>query len=214
MQAFEEERRKAKKEDVTKLFGQMLAEYEDYKEYISLEKLYDNRWENATASMKSIKAELTDKMNGIRNAITMIKATRSDKEADALESYKRTLDLNGAIQMITIYEQNKAEALKREEERRAKEEERKRLAEIERARAAEREAILREEQIRREERERAEKAVMEEKEVIPDICDDDLPFEQPTTVTAYYKVIATPEELESVEMAFNSIGVCFERREK
>ena len=144
----------------------------------------------------------------------MIKATRSDKEADALESYKRTLDLNGAIQMITIYEQNKAEALKREEERRAKEEERKRLAEIERARAAEREAILREEQIRREERERAEKAVMEEKEVIPDICDDDLPFEQPTTVTAYYKVIATPEELESVEMAFNSIGVCFERREK
>ena len=39
VQAFEEERRKAKKEDVTKLFGQMLAEYEDYKEYISLEKL-------------------------------------------------------------------------------------------------------------------------------------------------------------------------------
>lgn len=214
VQAFEEERKKAKKEDVTKLFGQMLAEYEDCKEYISLDKLYDSRWENATASMKSIKAELAEKMNGIRNAITMIKATRSDKEADALESYKRTLDLNGAIQMITIYEQNKAEALKREEERRAKEEERKRLAEIERARAAEREAILREEQIRREEREKAEKAVMEEKEVIPDICDDDLPFEQPTTVTAYYKVIATPEELESVEMAFNSIGVYFERREK
>lgn len=91
VQAFEEERRKAKKEDVTKLFGQMLAEYEDYKEYISLEKLYDNRWENATASMKSIKAELTDKMNGIRNAITMIKATRSDKEADALETDFGTL---------------------------------------------------------------------------------------------------------------------------
>ena len=42
---------------------------------------------------------------------------------------------------------------------------------------------------------------------------DDLPFSTPTTVTAFYKVIATPEELEEVEMAFNSIGIIFERRE-
>ena len=43
--------------------------------------------------------------------------------------------------------------------------------------------------------------------------DDDLPFEQPSTITAFYKVIATPEELEQVEMAFNSIGIFFERRD-
>jgi len=42
---------------------------------------------------------------------------------------------------------------------------------------------------------------------------DDLPFVTPTTVTAFYKIIATPEELEEVEMAFNSIGIIFERRE-
>ena len=42
---------------------------------------------------------------------------------------------------------------------------------------------------------------------------DDLPFPQPQTVTMWYKVIATPEELEQVEMAFNSIGIHFERRQ-
>ena len=42
--------------------------------------------------------------------------------------------------------------------------------------------------------------------------EDDLPFPQPQTVTAFYKVVATEEELERVEMAFNSIGIWFERR--
>ena len=77
----------------------------------------------------------------------------------------------------------------------------------------EREAIRREEQIRKEEQEKAEKVKVAAIESLPDISDDDLPFEQPTTVTAYYRVVATPDELEAVEMAFNSIGVYFERRE-
>ena len=72
---------------------------------------------------------------------------------------------------------------------------------------------VREEQIRKEEQEKAEKVKAAAIEPLPDISDDDLPFEQPTTVTAYYRVVATPDELEAVEMAFNSIGVYFERRE-
>ena len=42
---------------------------------------------------------------------------------------------------------------------------------------------------------------------------DDLPFPQPQTVTMWYKIIAAPDELEQVEMAFNSLGVYFERRQ-
>ena len=98
--------------------------------------------------------------------------------------------------------------MKREEERRQREEERRRQAEIERARAAEREAIRREEQIRKEEQEKAQQVV----EQTPVVADDELPFEQPSTVTAFYRVVATPTELEEVEMAFNSIGIYFERR--
>lgn len=201
VQAFEEKRRQEKREEIRQAFDGVAADYEEYRDYISLDKLYDSRWENVSATMKSIKKDLVEKMEAIQTAVTSIKAMRSDKEPDALELYKRTYDLNRAIQMITTYEQNKAEALKREEERR-------RQAEIERARAAEREAIRREEQIRKEEQEKAQQVV----EQTPVVADDELPFEQPSTVTAFYRVVATPAELEEVEMAFNSIGIYFERR--
>lgn len=208
VQAFEEKRRQEKREEINQMYENCVSEYEDCREFIDLDKLYDPKWENVSVSMKSIKKDMSEKMSAIQTAVSSIKAMRSDKEPDALVLYKRTLNLNDAIQMITTYEQNKADALRREEERRQREEERRRQAEIERARAAEREAIRREEQIRKEEQEKAQK-VMEQ---TPVVADDELPFEQPSTVTAFYRVVATPEELQEVEMAFNSIGIYFERR--
>lgn len=213
VQAFEEKRRREKREEIHRMYEDCVSEYEESREFIVLDKLYDPKWENASVSMKSIKKDMAEKMSAIQTAVSSIKAMRSDKELDALALYKRTLNLNDAIQMIMTYEQNKADALRREEERRQLEEERRIQAEIERARVAEREAIRREEQIRKEEQEKAEKVKVAAIESLPDISDDDLPFEQPTTVTAYYRVVATPDELEAVEMAFNSIGVYFERRE-
>lgn len=213
VQAFEEKRRQEKREEIHRMYEDCVSEYEESREFIVLDKLYDPKWENASVSMKSIKKDMAEKMSAIQTAVSSIKAMRSDKELDALALYKRTLNLNDAIQMIMTYEQNKADALRREEERRQLEEERRIQAEIERARVAEREAIRREEQIRKEEQEKAEKVKVVAIESLPDISDDDLPFEQPTTVTAYYRVVATPDELEAVEMAFNSIGVYFERRE-
>lgn len=213
VQAFEEKRRQEKREEIHRMYEDCVSEYEESREFIVLDKLYDPKWENASVSMKSIKKDMAEKMSAIQTAVSSIKAMRSDKELDALALYKRTLNLNDAIQMIMTYEQNKADALRREEERRQLEEERRIQAEIERARVAEREAIRREEQIRKEEQEKAEKVKVAAIESLTDISDDDLPFEQPTTVTAYYRVVATPDELEAVEMAFNSIGVYFERRE-
>lgn len=213
VQAFEEKRRQEKREEIHRMYEDCVSEYEESREFIVLDKLYDPKWENASVSMKSIKKDMAEKMSAIQTAVSSIKAMRSDKELDALALYKRTLNLNDVIQMIMTYEQNKADALRREEERRQLEEERRIQAEIERARVAEREAIRREEQIRKEEQEKAEKVKVAAIESLPDISDDNLPFEQPTTVTAYYRVVATPDELEAVEMAFNSIGVYFERRE-
>ena len=69
--------------------------------------------------------------------------------------------------------------------------------------------------IRKEEREKAEQAAVNEaaQGFFAEEADDELPFEQPTTITAFYKVVATPEELEEVEMAFNSIGIYYTRRD-
>ena len=103
------------------------------------------------------------------------------------------------------------------------EEEQRRQAEIERAREEERRKLEEIAKAREEERKKAEEELKAEAMAAPepkvpfsldDAEDgDDLPFPQPQTVTMWYKVIATPEELEQVEMAFNSIGIHFERRQ-
>ena len=98
--------------------------------------------------------------------------------------------------------------MKRKAEKKRLEEEQKRRAEEERIRKEE-------ERIRKEEREKAEQAAVNEaaQGFFAEEADDELPFEQPTTITAFYKVVATPEELEEVEMAFNSIGIYYTRRD-
>ena len=103
----------------------------------------------------------------------------------------------------------------RKAEKKRLEEEQKRRAEEERIRKEERERIKEEERIRKEEREKAEQAAVNEaaQGFFAEEADDELPFEQPTTITAFYKVVATPEELEEVEMAFNSIGIYYTRRD-
>lgn len=179
--------------------------YTEYEDYIQLNIIYDPKWENASTSIKTIKDALKEKMEAIKTAVISIKAMNSDITEDALLLYKNTLDLNKAIQKISSYEQNKAEVLRREEARKQQEEERRRQEEINRAKAAEQETMAREAEIRKEvvsEKDDIDKRL--ESEDIPDIPDDNLPFTQPDTITAFYRVVATEEELEQVEMTLNT----------
>ena len=93
VQAFEEKRKQEKRELIRNLYEDTLADYEDCRDYISLDKLYDSKWENASVSAKSIKKDMMERMSGIQTAVSSIKAMHSDKEEDALALYKQTLDL-------------------------------------------------------------------------------------------------------------------------
>lgn len=214
VEEFEKKRIEKKRAEIKKAFNEFMSEIPDYLEYISLEKIYNAKWENASINMKSVRSEMEQSISSIITAVDTIRSMNSDKSAEALNYYLNTGNLPEAISMITKYEQDKARILKEQEEKRAQEEERRKRMELERIRAEERAAIEREERIRAEERARMEseavKASMKECAGFDDL---ELPFEQPSTVTAYYKVIATEEELEQVEMAFNSIGIYFERRD-
>lgn len=215
VKAYEDECRAKKRDKVKEVYAGLIDGME---EYLPFDKIYDEKWGNVGTSMKSIKEEISKKVSDAKTAVESINAMNSEKTEDALLVYKETLDVTKAIAVITNYERQKAEIFKREEERRRKEEERQRQAEIDRARAAEREAVMREEKIRKE-------AVPAEAAPSPapapanpflqpeDDEEEGLPFVQPTTVTAFYKVVATSQELEDVEMAFNSMGIYFERRD-
>lgn len=223
VKAYEDKCRAEKREKVKEIYTGLIDGME---EYLPFDKIYDNKWGNTTTSMKSIREELNRKIGDAKTAVESINALDSEKTEEALEVYKKTLDVTKAIAVITSYERQKAEILKHQEERRKKEEERQRRAEIDRVRAAEREAVKREEKIRQKTKASASipesgfisKSGFTSEPVNPFLQPEDdekdtLPFVQPTTVTAIYKIVATSQELEDVEMALSSMGIWFERRD-
>ena len=222
----EKQRKAARRKEIGEFFGDIAS---DLLEYVSLGQIYDNRWENASTSTKAWKTDLSGQITRIQNDVEVINANTSEAVPQALEEYKKTHDLAKASMVIAAYERQKEEILKREEERQRAKEEQNRRQELERIRQEERERIAAEERIREEERKKAAEEAAKKQQVsvhnIPEpetseesgfdaegFVVDELPFEQPHTQSVFYRVDATPEELEQVEMVFNSIGIFFERR--
>ncbi|MGF7002442.1 hypothetical protein M2149_000818 [Lachnospiraceae bacterium PFB1-21] len=201
IEEMEEKRITEKKFLIQELFHEAFGSTEELS-FISLENISDSKWTNASVSKKAIKDQLEEIKARTLNELAIIGANPSDAKKEALDLYKINRDLTAALTHINTYEANKAKALEREEEKKKQEEERRIQAEIGRAKADERKRL--------EEIEQAKKdAVKEEVEGFQ--TDDSLPFIQKDTQVAYYKVVATAEELERVEMAFSSIGIEFER---
>lgn len=220
VKAFDEKQKEEKREKIRELYGQSIGELEAY---LPWEKMYQHSWENVSVSMKKVSEEMQAKIDAVKRDIETIQSMQSEAVPEALEIYRKSLEVTSAIQHINRYEQQKKEILEREQKRKTEEEERRRQAELEKAREEERERIAEEERIRRE---AAEQAAAKERERIErereaetagfqvdSEMDEELPFEQPSTKTVFYKIVATPEELEQVEMTFNSLGIYFARRE-
>lgn len=218
LKEMEAERIRKRHGDVEKLYAECAGEWA---EYLPLKEIYVKKWDNATTSLKQIEKELLAMAEKVASEIGIIRNTQSEVVEDALQVYQKSRDLGAALTRINIYEDNKKRALEAERIRREQEEEQRRQAEIERAREEERKKIEEIAKAREEERKKAEEtlkaaAVATKDPEVPFFLEDeedDLPFPQPQTVTAFYKVVATEEELERVEMAFNSIGIWFERRD-
>lgn len=215
LKEFEANRKAEKKKKITEAYKELIG---DMKEYLPLDRIYDPKWENATATMKSIKESIGSLVKSTSDAVLTIQGMQSDAVEKALGIYKDTLDMAKAISYINDYERQKAEIMKREEERRRAEEERQRRAEIERARAAEREAVEREERLRKEAEEKAamretqDKTPAAQEEVIPE-PETIMPFVTPDTKAVFYRVVATEQELADLETAMDSLGIYFERRD-
>lgn len=231
VKAFDEKQRREKREKIRDLYEEIVG---DIKEYLSFERAYQSSWENVSTSMKKVREELQARIDTVSKDILTISSMQSEAVPEALSIYKHSLDAMEAVRHINQYEAQKQRILELERQRKAEEEERRRQAELEWVRAEERKRIEEEERIRREAEERAAEKfnvhageMQEEKEHEAEVLekeaegfsleetkeDEELPFEQPSTKTVFYKVVATPEELEQVEMAFNSLGIYFSRRD-
>lgn len=220
LKEMEAERIRQRHADVETLYAECTGEWA---EYLPLKEIYVKKWDNATTSLKQIEKELLAMIEKVASEVAIIRNTQSDVMDDALLLYKKGRDLAAALTKVNTYEDNKKRALEAERIRRQQEEEQRRQAEIERAREEERRKLEEIAKAREEERKKAEEmlkaaAMAASEPEVPFSLDDsedseDLPFPQPQTVTMWYKVIATPEELEQAEMALNSLGIYFERRQ-
>ena len=175
--------------------------------------------------MKSIREEIENVVSSTQMAVQTINDMNSEAVPKALEQYKQNLSLADAISYINRYEQQKAEILRKEEEKRKAEEERKRIAEESRIREQERQRILEEERqrkaeekrIREEERARFAKenrqaAVKVEKPAVPvESFPEEQPFLQDDLDKAFDPEAVTEESFDQPfeieeELPFVTVG--------
>lgn len=204
IQEFEENRIQNKRADIRKIYSEKIG---TYAEYLPFEKLYDAKWDNAGISLRSITRAIEEAVNKVATDLSTLEMMQSDVKDKAIAAYKCNRNLAEAIQVINSYEAQKAEVLRREEERTRAEEERKAEAERERIRRDERRAVENERKVKEE---AAQEAIEAIKSVDTDVAE---PLICKESVTVVYTVVATPQELEEIEMAFNSLGVYFERKD-
>lgn len=195
---FEEKRREEKRQQIQDIYYELVPE-EEWQAVIPLTKIANPKWENATATAKSIKEEIMNYKENAKDAYSAIKAMHSDKEAEALAMYNRTLHLPECIDMLNRYEQQKKEWEQAEQERLKREAEERIRAE-ERAKMAQEQAQAEEvAQAKAEAYEQAQQETIDS--FIPEVNEDE-ELEDYT-----YMIKLSKDAKEKLEMYMDSVGI-------
>ena len=202
---FEDKQRLEKIAEINKIFDETIPAYEALLDEIGIQVIYDSKWENIATSMKSIREDITAKLNKLQADVTLIKSMPSDKTEEALRLYWGDLDVTKAITMINRYEQQKKEIEQQVAERQKREQAEAIEREVERARKAEREAIEREKKAEQDAIDREKQARQAERDAMA------VKQQASDNEKRLYGIEATEEEFEQVEMYLNSLGILFER---
>lgn len=219
VKAFEEDRVSKRKALIESIYTELVGDLADI---IPLERIYNPKWENATMKEKAIREDVLAQATAARIALDTIRGMRSDAESKALDVYKQTLSLPEAISCINAYEAQKAEILRKEQER-------KREEELERIRREEREK-LEAEQKALEEREAQRRAAEEALEAqrrqleaekqaaveqaretgAQEVIESLTPDTEEDTQLYEYRVALSEKGKEAFEMYLDSIGIDWE----
>lgn len=121
VKAFDEKRKAEKQKAIEELFDSI-----GFQNFVTLEKIQDPKWLNASVSMKSIEDQMRSRMYEIGNGVLTL-SQLPEFGFEATEVFKETLDINKAIseaKRMSEIAKAKAEAearRKAEEERKAQE---------------------------------------------------------------------------------------------
>ena len=189
--AFEDKRKAEKQKAIEELFASM-----GFQNFVTLEKIQDPKWLNASVSMKSIEDQMRSKMYEIGDDVLTLH-NLLEFGFEATEVYKQTLDINKAIkeaQRMSEIAKAKAEA----ETRRKAEEESRKAAEEARRKAE-------------EERKTQEKAAEEQRAAMamamtPPVQDSQ---PEPQKMVVKFEVELTTEDATALREFFQSRNITF-----
>ena len=100
LEAYEEDRKAAKRNDIKKIYEFVVKENAELADWLPLEKIYDTKWENATCKDKTIREAIEMAFSQIKVSISTIQSMQSAWEEDALNVLKDTGSLPLAIEKI------------------------------------------------------------------------------------------------------------------
>lgn len=139
IKSYEEEQRNKKLADITDFWENELREDITTipEDWLKLTQILDTHWLNSSYSMTAIKKEIRAKVKDVNNSL-MTLASLPEFGFEATEEYKRTLDLNRALnegRRLAEIQAKKIEAEKAREKARAEEEAARKAAEDVKAKA-------------------------------------------------------------------------------
>lgn len=189
IKAFDEAARQKKRKQIRIKFAELAAPVADY---LTLDKIYDPKWENATTRMSKVSEDIQKYVDSVSKDIMSISKMQSEAVPEALNRYRNTLNMADAMLYINQYETQKATIVQRERER-----------EIERIRQEERRRVAEEQKIRED----AQKEIVQE--LTAPISDEVV---KDAIVTAIYTLSASEEALEELETILDSLGITWSRK--
>ena len=125
VKASEEKRKEEKRKEIEKIYAKEMPD--EFKEILTLDRIYQPKWENATCKPKEIKCDIQEPIVELKENIRVIKSMNEECEEEALKALYASLALSDAINYINDYKAKKAAILERqkaEEARKAEEEKR------------------------------------------------------------------------------------------
>lgn len=189
---FEDQKKANKQNAIEELFATI-----GFQNFVTLEKIWDPKWFNASVSMKSIEEQMRSRMYQIGDDVLTLH-NLPEFGFEATEVYKQTLDINKAIkeaQRMAEITKAKAEA----EARRKAEEETRKAAEEARRKAEERAA--------EEQRAAMAKAMTPPEDAQPAPVEESQP--EPQKMVVKFEVELTTEDATALREFFQSRNITF-----
>lgn len=190
-----EDKKKQDKYDAIKVMWKEL----EHPSELTLEKIYDSKWLNASTSMKSIQDTMTAAVDKFKQDIATL-SNLSEFGFEATEVYKSTLDVNKAL-----YEAQRMSQIAKAKAEREAELERQRIEREERARRAEEEARKIAEQEVKQEYQTPDIVEVEEPKQVIESADNSV--NEKTWVS--FSALLTTEDAYALKDFFNSRNIEF-----